>query len=253
MTPSSNQGGADRAPATAGTDTAAIKVLVVDDQALIRRGLSAMLGADPHIDVVGEASDGIAALELCRSLRPDIVLMDLIMPKLGGVAATRVLASEMPGTQVVVLTTFDTDDLVFDAIRAGAQAYLLKDESEAELLATIRAVHRGESRLDANIARKVLGEFRRLRPAIEERSGDKPRADGAAAAAAESGLQVDILTRREEEILDLIAQGLSNKEIGRSVNLAEGTIKNYVSRIMDKLHARTRTELAVKVVGDKKS
>jgi DNA-binding NarL/FixJ family response regulator len=239
--------------AEAKTGAHRIRVLIVDDQALIRRGLAATLGADAELHVVGEAGDGREGLELAQSLRPDIVLMDLIMPKMGGVAATRALATELPATQVVVLTTFDADDLVFDAIRAGAQAYLLKDASESELLDTIRAVHRGESRLAANIARKVLGEFRRLPAAAnKEDAGKKPEERSAIAAAAASLSPQDALTRREEEILELIAQGMSNKEIGRTVNLAEGTVKNYVSRIMDKLHARTRTELAVKVVGDKK-
>jgi DNA-binding NarL/FixJ family response regulator len=233
--------------------TQRIGVLIVDDQALIRRGLAATVGADAELQVVGEAGDGREGLDLARSLRPDIVLMDLIMPKMGGVAATRALATELPATQVVVLTTFDADDLVFDAIRAGAQAYLLKDASESELLDTIRAVHRGESRLAAHIARKVLGEFRRLPAAAKEDAGKKPEERSAIAAAAANLSPQDALTRREEEILELIAQGMSNKEIGRSVNLAEGTVKNYVSRIMDKLHARTRTELAVKVVGDKKA
>jgi DNA-binding NarL/FixJ family response regulator len=233
--------------------TQRIRVLIVDDQALIRRGLAATVGADAELQVVGEAGDGREGLDLARSLRPDIVLMDLIMPKMGGVAATRALTAELPSAQVVVLTTFDADDLVFDAIRAGAQAYLLKDASESELLDTIRSVHRGESRLAAHIARKVLGEFRRLPAAAKEAAGKKPEERSAIAAAAANLSPQDALTRREEEILELIAQGMSNKEIGRSVNLAEGTVKNYVSRIMDKLHARTRTELAVKVVGDKKA
>jgi DNA-binding NarL/FixJ family response regulator len=236
---------------------AAIKVLVVDDQPLIRRGLVAMLGSAPEMKVVGEAPDGRAALELCRTLHPDIVLMDLIMPGLGGVAATRAIAAEFPKSQVVVLTTFDADDLVFDAIRAGAQAYLLKDASEDDLLDTIRAVHRGESRLAANIARKVLGEFRRLPLAAAGSEAEgHPRAIDAGSQAepgpAENRSRFDTLTKREEEILELIAQGKSNKEIGRVANLAEGTVKNYVSRIMEKLQARTRTELAVRVVGDKK-
>jgi DNA-binding NarL/FixJ family response regulator len=231
-----------------------IRVLIVDDQALIRRGLAATVGADAELQVVGEAGDGREGLELARSLRPDIVLMDLIMPRMGGVAATRALATELPATQVVVLTTFDADDLVFDALRAGAQAYLLKDASESELVETIRAVHRGESRLAAHIARKVLGEFRRLpAAATREDTAKKPGERSPIAAAAANLSPQDALTRREEEILELIAQGMSNKEIGRAVNLAEGTVKNYVSRIMDKLHARTRTELAVKVVGDKRA
>jgi len=246
-------GGADD-PASAQSAAARIRVLVVDDQALIRRGLVVTLSADPGMEVVGEAADGAAALEMCRALQPDIVLMDLIMPKLGGAATTRALAAEFPATQVVVLTTFDTDDLVFDAIRAGAQAYLLKDASEPELLDTIRAVRRGESRLAPNIARKVLGEFRKLPSVAVADPAAKPAGDGPPidTKRADTRPHPDSLTPREEEILELIAQGMSNKEIGRSINLAEGTVKNYVSRIMDKLHARTRTELAVKVVGDRK-
>jgi DNA-binding NarL/FixJ family response regulator len=221
---------------------AAIRVLVVDDQPLIRRGLALILGSHPDIEIVGEAGDGAEALAAARALAPDIVLMDLVMPGVGGVEATRSLAAACPGTQVVVLTTFDADDLVLDAIRAGAQAYLLKDASEVDVLDTIRAVHRGESRLADLVARKVFGEIRKA-----------PSVGHARAAGAErSGDAAEVLTRREEEILERITQGMSNKEIGRSLNLAEGTVKNYVSRIMDKLDARTRTELAVKAIGDKK-
>jgi DNA-binding NarL/FixJ family response regulator len=234
------------AAAKAKSGTQRIRVLIVDDQPLIRRGLAATVASDAELQVVGEAGDGREGLELARSLRPDIVLMDLIMPNMGGVAATRTLAAEVPAAQVVVLTTFDADDLVFDAIRAGAQAYLLKDASESELLDTVRAVHRGESRLEAHIARKVLGEFRRLPTAAAgEDAGKRPEERSSVAATAANLSPQDALTRREEEILELIAQGMSNKEIGRAVNLAEGTVKNYVSRIMDKLHANTRTELAI--------
>jgi DNA-binding NarL/FixJ family response regulator len=245
--------------------TALIRVLIVDDQLLIRRGLTAIFDTEADIEVVGDAADGEAALERCRALRPDVVLMDLIMPRLGGIAATRALTAECPGTQVVVLTTFDADNMVFDAIRAGAQAYLLKDASEAEVLDTIRAVHRGESRLAPHIARKVLGEFRRL-PAVAEPVSirqDRESGSGKATSAAAQGQagqagqrgaaqQADRLTQREEDILELIAQGKSNKEIANVVNLAEGTVKNYVSRIMDKLHARTRTELAVRAISERK-
>jgi DNA-binding NarL/FixJ family response regulator len=212
-----------------------IRVLVVDDQTLIRRGLAVILATEPDIDVVGQAADGEEAVQAARRERPDVVLMDLQMPRLGGVAATRVITAELPKTQVVVLTTFDTDELVFEAIRAGAQAYLLKDAPEPEVLDTIRAVHRGESRLSPNIARKVMEQFRLL-PA-----GAPPARDDDAAG-------LDALTAREERILALIAEGKSNKEIARTVFLAEGTVKNYVSRIMEKLHARTRTELAVKAL-----
>ena len=213
-----------------------IRVLVVDDQSLIRRGLAVILAREPDIDIVGQAADGEEAVQVARRERPDVVLMDLQMPRLGGVAATRAIAADLPGTQVVVLTTFDTDELVFEAIRAGAQAYLLKDAPESEVLDTIRAVHRGESRLSPNIARKVMAQFRLL-PAG---APPPPREDDAAS--------LDALTAREERILGLIAEGKSNKEIAKTVFLAEGTVKNYVSRIMEKLHARTRTELAVKAL-----
>jgi DNA-binding NarL/FixJ family response regulator len=212
-----------------------IRVLVVDDQSLIRRGLAVILATEPDIAVVGQAADGQEAIDVARRERPDVVLMDLQMPRLAGVAATRAITAELPQTQVVVLTTFDTDELVFEAIRAGAQAYLLKDAPESEVLETIRAVHRGESRLSPNIARKVMEQFRRL-PA-----GAPPARDGDAAS-------LDALTAREERILALIAEGKGNREIARTVFLAEGTVKNYVSRIMEKLHARTRTELAVKAL-----
>jgi DNA-binding NarL/FixJ family response regulator len=212
-----------------------IRVLVVDDQSLIRRGLAVILATEPDIAVVGQAADGQEAIDVARRERPDVVLMDLQMPRLAGVAATRAITAELPQTQVVVLTTFDTDELVFEAIRAGAQAYLLKDAPESEVLETIRAVHRGESRLSPNIARKVMEQFRLL-PA-----GAPPARDGGAAS-------LDALTAREERILALIAEGKGNREIARTVFLAEGTVKNYVSRIMEKLHARTRTELAVKAL-----
>jgi DNA-binding NarL/FixJ family response regulator len=213
-----------------------IRVLIVDDQALIRQALADALGAAPDIAIVGQAADGEEALHAARRERPDVVLMDLQMPRLGGIAATRAIAAELPKTQVVVLTTFDRDELVFEAIRAGAQAYVLKDAPQLEVLDTVRAVHRGESHLAPSIARKVMEQLRRL-PA------DAPpgRDDDDAA-------RLDALTEREERILTLIAEGKSNKEIARTVFLAEGTVKNYVSRIMQKLHARTRTELAVKAL-----
>jgi DNA-binding NarL/FixJ family response regulator len=240
-----------------------LRLLVADDQALIRRGLSMMLAAEPGIEVVGQAADGVEAIEQALQLRPDVVVMDLQMPRASGVVATREITAKLPDTRVVVLTTYDDDDLVFEAIRAGAHAYLLKDASEAEVLDTVRAVQRGESRLSPSIARKVMEQFRTFagrhgpapaatevvtpassaageRAAKAERAGSPPRA--------EAWLQ-EPLTEKEERILELIAQGKSNKQIGAAVFLAEGTVKNYVSRIMDKLHARSRTELAVRAIG----
>ncbi|HMN83894.1 MAG TPA: response regulator transcription factor [Burkholderiaceae bacterium] len=216
----------------------ALKVLVVDDQPLIRRGLALTLAAEPGIDIVGQAADGEEAIALAHRHRPDIVLMDLKMPRMSGVAATRAITDELPGTQVVVLTTYDTDELVFDAIRAGAQAYLLKDATEEELIETMRAVHRGESRLQPQLARKVLEELRRT-PVPSATASSAPRARDP---------QDATFTPQESRVLELIAQGLSNREIAQAVSLAEGTVKNYVSRIMEKLHVRSRTELAVKAL-----
>lgn len=229
------------------TESARIRVLVVDDQPLIRRGLALLLAAEPDIEVIGQAADGEEAIACARADTPDVVLMDLQMPRIGGVAATRRITSEHPRVQIVVLTTFDTDELVFEAIRAGAHAYLLKDAEESELLETIRAVHRGESRLAPHIARKVLEQFRKLpadsaTPLLEVATEPED---------ASRNVPADALTAREERILGLIAEGRSNREIAAAVFLAEGTVKNYVSRIMEKLHARTRTELAVKALRQK--
>jgi DNA-binding NarL/FixJ family response regulator len=215
-----------------------IRILIAEDQALVRRGTSMLLSTEPDMDVVGQAGDGVEAVALAKSLRPDIVLMDLHMPRLGGVAATREIVRMLPGTQVLVLTTLQDDETVFEAVRAGAQGYLLKDVSEQELFDTIRALRRGESRLTPQIARKVMDQFRSLADAAERTPpmGTDPKGGAAAA---------DRLNEKEEKVLRLIAEGLSNRQIASALYLAEGTIKNYVSRIMEKLHASTRTELAV--------
>jgi DNA-binding NarL/FixJ family response regulator len=241
-----------------------IRVLIVDDQTLIRRGMSLILGHEPDIEVVGQAADGEESIAMVAELKPEVVLMDLHMPGMGGVQATREITSTYPDVHVMVLTTFDADEMVFEAIRAGAQAYLLKDASEADVLETIRAVHRGESRLAPNIARKVIEQFRRLAdharatglgeaatgPAPSDRSVPLHGANSHGPSASVS--LADALTDKEEQVLELIAEGKSNKDIARAVFLAEGTVKNYVSRIMEKLHARTRTELAVRALRDKR-
>jgi DNA-binding NarL/FixJ family response regulator len=237
---------------TAGPQTP-IRVLIADDQSLIRRGMSLIISAEPDIEVVGQAADGAEAVSLALALKPDVVLMDLHMPVKGGVVATREITTQLPNTRVMVLTTFDTDAMVFDAVRAGAQAYLLKDTSEAEVLDTIRAVHRGESRMTPQIASKVMDQFRLLanqNPGALPQPEDNLPATSPQPDSSHAKRQA-LLTDKEARVLELIAEGMSNKQIANTVFLAEGTVKNYVSRIMEKLHANTRTELAIMTLRNK--
>jgi len=220
------------------TPGAKLRILIAEDQALVRRGTSVLLSMEPDMEVVGQACDGIEAVAMARELRPDIVLMDLHMPRLGGVAATREITRDLPGTQVLVLTTLNDDETVFEAVRAGAHGYLLKDVTEQELLETIRALRRGESRLTPQIARKVMDQFRRL-------AGPSDYAATANAVSKKADVSTESLSDKEEKILRLITDGMSNRQIAAAMFLAEGTVKNYVSRIMEKLHANTRTALAV--------
>jgi DNA-binding NarL/FixJ family response regulator len=195
----------------------AIRIVIAEDQAPVRRGAALLLSMEPDMEVVGQARNGVEAVELAQTLRPDVILMDLHMPLKGGVSATREITRVQPSCQVLVLTTLNDDETVFEAVRAGAQAYLLKDASEDELLETIRALRRGESRLTPQIARKVMDQFRRL-------AASEPLSD------------------KEEKILQLICEGMMNRQIASTLSLAEGAVKNYVSRIVEKLHANTRTE-----------
>lgn len=211
-----------------------IRLLIAEDHQIVRKAFAAILSLEPDIKVVAEAADGVEAVEKARAWRPDVVLMDIQMPRMNGIAATRLIKQERPQTAVVVLTTYETDEIVFDAIAAGAQAYLLKDAHEKEILETIRGAMRGETNLSARIANKVIAEFRRMKSAAPNLAEDDETAP---------------LTGREESILALIGQGHSNKEIARRLELAEGTVKNHVSRILDKLHARSRTDLAIRAQG----
>jgi DNA-binding NarL/FixJ family response regulator len=247
----------DESPSRSGQEPARIRVLIADDQALIRRGMAMLLGAAPDIEVVDQAADGVEAVDLARRLLPDVVLMDLHMPRKSGVLATREISATLPHTRVMVLTTFDRDDLVFDAVRAGAQAYLLKDASEEEVLETVRAVHRGESRLTPQIARKVMDQFRLMADRVAQEPAPPAAPDARAVPQAPPSGQSarpdasSPLTEREAAVLELIAKGYGNRQIATALNLAEGTAKNHVSRIMQKLHANTRTELAVLVLARK--
>jgi DNA-binding NarL/FixJ family response regulator len=213
----------------------AIRIVIAEDQALVRRGAAILLSMEPDMEVVGQARNGVEAVELAQLLRPDVILMDLHMPLKGGVAATREITRDLPSTQILVLTTLNDDETVFEAVRAGAHAYLLKDASEDELLETIRALRRGESRLTPQIARKVMDQFRRL--------ASVPRAEPAREDDADN---TEPLSDKEEKILQLISESMTNRQIANTLFLAEGTVKNYVSRIMEKLHANTRTELALR-------
>ncbi len=227
----------------------ATRIVIAEDQALVRRGLALLLSMEPDMEVVGQARNGVEAVELAKNLHPDVILMDLHMPLKGGVSATREITRLQPSCQVLVLTTLNDDETVFEAVRAGAQAYLLKDASEDELLETIRALRRGESRLTPQIARKVMDQFRRLavspRPEATALNQSAAAPSGLGAADKKRQVFTEVLSDKEEKILELICEGMMNRQIANALSLAEGTVKNYVSRIMEKLHANTRTELAV--------
>ncbi|MBL8956111.1 MAG: response regulator transcription factor [Myxococcaceae bacterium] len=206
-----------------------IRVITVDDQPLYREGLATVLGTDPELEVVGEAGNGQEALELCARVRPDVVLMDLQMPVMDGVAATRSIKVKHPEARVLVLTTFDDDDHVFEALRAGAVGYLLKDSTGARLKEGVHAAARGESFLAPAIASKVLAELSRL------------RAQAPVGKVAESPF-----TEREAQVLALLVRGASNKEIGGALFISEGTVKNHVTAIFGKLKVQDRTQAALK-------
>jgi NarL family two-component system response regulator LiaR len=200
-----------------------ITVVIVDDHAIVRQGLRTYLELQPDIEVVGEAGDGQQAVRIVRDKLPDIVLMDLVMPGMNGVDATRAITSTSPSTRVIVLTSFSEDEQVFASIKAGAQGYLMKDVLPQELVRAIRTVNRGEAQLDPEIARKLMHEFSNPQPT-------RPKHD---------------LTERELEVLRLISQGKSNKEISEELVLSEKTVKTHVSNILQKLHLSDRTQAAV--------
>jgi DNA-binding NarL/FixJ family response regulator len=209
----------------------AIRVLLVDDQCLFREGLETLLSVHRDIQVVGQASNGQEAVEVAAQVQPDVVLMDVRMPVLDGVRATRRLKRALPQCRVIVLTTFDDDEYVFDALRAGAVGYLLKDVPSARLVEAIRATARGESILEPSVAAKVIAEFTRVSSLVPS---------------AQMEQLVEPLSERELEILGLIARGASNKEIADQLFIAEGTVKNHVTHILGKLGVRDRTQAALR-------
>ncbi|MFE5137897.1 response regulator [Streptomyces fagopyri] len=225
-TPDRTTGGA--VPGTAG---GAIRVLIADDQVMVREGFSVLLGAMPDIEVVGEAVNGRDAVERVRELGPDVVLMDIRMPELNGIEATREIVAADSTAKVLVLTTFDLDEYVYQALRAGASGFLLKDASARQLADGVRVVAAGEALLAPSVTKRLITEFSKL--------ADAPRLSATAQAA------YGDLTERETEVLVLIAQGLSNAEIASRLFVAESTIKTHVSRILVKLGLRDRTQAAV--------
>lgn len=204
-----------------------VKVIIVDDQRLMRDGLRLLLELEDGIDVIGEAADGEEGVALYADLQPDVVLMDIRMPKMTGIEATKTILKKDPKARIIILTTFDDDELIMEGVQAGALGYMLKDLSGEELAGAIQTVMAGGSQLDARVTRKLLGQI--TKPA-------KPAA---------KQVESDLLTEREVEILALVAEGFSNPEISRKLFLAEGTVKNYVSGIIQKLNVRDRVQAAV--------
>jgi DNA-binding NarL/FixJ family response regulator len=207
-----------------------IRVLLADDQPLVRAGFAMILGVEPDIEVVGEADDGAAALRLVETLLPDLVLMDIRMPGIDGLAATRQIISDpaLSGVKVVVLTTFELDEYVFEALRSGASGFLVKHTQPEELVRAVRAVASGDALLSPSVTRRLIAEFtaRPTRPGLTPTS-------------------MAVLTEREREIVALVAQGLTNDEIAVELTLSPATARTHVSRAMVKLHARDRAQLVV--------
>jgi DNA-binding NarL/FixJ family response regulator len=209
-----------------------ITVLLADDQALVRAGFRALLNAEPDIEVVAEAADGVEAVRLAHETAPDVVLMDIRMPGVDGLEATRRIAAEpaLAGTRVVILTTFELDEYVFEALRTGASGFLVKDTEPVELLRGIRAVAAGDALLSPSVTRRVIGEF------ATAGSRSRPAAPPP---------ELELLTEREREVMVLVAEGLSNDEIAARLVISPATAKTHVSRTMVKLGARDRAQLVV--------
>jgi len=202
----------------------AIRLLITDDHSIVRKGIKALLATEMDMRVVGEAENGADAVEKSATLKPDVILMDLVMPEMDGIEATRRITTDQPGTKILVLTSFAADDKVFPAVKAGALGYLLKDSTPDQLLEAIRQVYKGEPSLEPSIARKVLQEL--SRPGQGKQTTEP-------------------LTERELDVLRLIAQGMSNKEIAAKIFVAEWTVRSHVSNILGKLHLASRTQAAL--------
>ena len=206
----------------------AIRVLIVDDQALVRAGFRMILEAQPDLEVVGEAADGSAAIDAVRTLRPDVVLMDVRMPGVDGIEATRRLTEAGAAGKIVILTTYDLDEYVFDALAAGASGFLLKHVPPEELVRGVRVAASGEALLAPSITKRLIEEFARQRAPVRA-----------------SGTDLQTLTDREREVLTLLGRGLSNPEIARELKVGEATVKTHVAHVLDKLELRDRVQAVI--------
>ena len=204
-----------------------IRILIADDHAIVREGLRSLIATEPGMELLGEASDGIQAVDKARALQPDVILLDMMMPRKDGLGAINDIIKENPNARILVLTSFAEDEKVFPAIKAGALGYLLKDSSPQELLQAIRNVYHGEASLHPTIARKLMRELNQ--PATLPPTTDP-------------------LTEREVEVLRLVAQGLSNDEVAEKLVVSERTVRTHVSHILDKLHLANRTQMALYAV-----
>lgn len=207
-----------------------IKLLLVDDQDILLEGLKLILGMEEDIEISGTANNGKKAYEFCKRNMPDVVLMDIQMPELNGVEVTKMIHRDFPKVKVIVLTTFNDDEYIYDALKNGASGYMLKDTSPSEIARAVRTVYNGGALIQSEVAVKVIDKFSELAKEKREKSID-PRAD--------------LLTDREKDICRLIAEGKNNKEIADELFLSQGTVKNHITRVLIKLDLRDRTQLAV--------
>ena len=206
------------------TQPAAIRILITDDHAIVREGLRTLISTEPGMEVIGEAANGFEAVQMACELKPDVILMDMVMPRMGGLEAIRKIKEECPDSRILVLTSFSDDETVFPAIKAGALGYMLKNTSPDRLLSAIRDVHQGKPSMSPDIASKLMSEL--------QRESDLPPTK-------------DPLTDRELDVLKLVAQGMTNQEIADQLVISEGTVRTHVSNILSKLHLANRTQAAL--------